>query len=74
MLEPYARTYVTAMAAGMDLIWLGDRHNDIVEALEAGDPDRAAETMRHHAREAEELVMQMDDEVFGKDVAVGAEP
>ena len=74
MLEPYARTYVTAMAAGMDLIWLGDRHNDILEALEAGDPERAAETMRHHAREAEDLVMQMDDEVFSKDVAVGAEP
>ena len=74
MLEPYARTYVTAMVPGMDLIWLGDRHNDILEALEAGDPDRAAETMRHHAREAETLVMEMDDKVFAKpDLAVGAE-
>lgn len=64
MLEPYARTYVTAMVPGLDLMWLGDRHQDILEALEAGDPDRAAETMRHHAREAEELVMHVDDAAF----------
>ncbi len=64
MLEPYARTYVTAMVPGMDLVWLGDRHRDILEALEAGDPDRAAETMRHHAREAEQLVLDVDDAAF----------
>lgn len=64
MLEPYARTYVTAMVPGMDLIWLGDRHRDILEALEAGDPERAAATMRHHAREAERLVMDVDDAAF----------
>ncbi|MDJ0954659.1 MAG: GntR family transcriptional regulator [Acidimicrobiia bacterium] len=74
MLEPYARTYVTAMVPGMDLIWLGDRHKDILEALEAGDPDRAAETMRHHAREAEQLVMQVDEAAFGKTVATASEP
>ncbi len=74
MLEPYARTYVTAMVPGMDLIWLGDRHRDILEALEAGDPERAAETMRHHAREAEQLVMQVDEEVFGRPVAAAPEP
>ncbi len=74
MLEPYARTYVTAMVPGMDLIWLGDRHQDILEALEAGDPDKAAATMRHHAREAEQLVMRMDDDVFGNDPATPAEP
>lgn len=74
MLEPYARTYVTAMVPGMDLIWLGDRHQDILDALEAGDPDKAAETMRHHAREAEQLVMKMDDDVFSNSTAVPAEP
>jgi DNA-binding GntR family transcriptional regulator len=73
MLEPYARTYVTAMVPGMDLIWLGDRHKDILEALEAGDPDRAAETMRHHAREAETLVMEMDDKAFNHAEPVAAE-
>lgn len=64
MLEPYARTYVTAMAPGADLVWLGDRHVKIVEALEARDPDQAAEAMRVHAREAEGLVLEMDDAVF----------
>jgi DNA-binding GntR family transcriptional regulator len=72
MLEPYARTYVTAKVPGTDLIWLGDRHLAIVDALVDGDPDRAAETMREHAREAEQLVMAMDETVFG-DVE-GVEP
>jgi DNA-binding GntR family transcriptional regulator len=74
MLEPYARTYVTAMVPGMDLIWLGDRHQDILDALEAGDPERAAETMRHHAREAETLVMEMDDSVFANSDPVPTVP
>ncbi|MDJ0923191.1 MAG: GntR family transcriptional regulator [Acidimicrobiia bacterium] len=65
MLEPYARTYVTAMLPGTDLVWLGDRHSAIVEALTAGDPEQAAETMRVHAREAEELVLAMDEAAFG---------
>jgi DNA-binding GntR family transcriptional regulator len=66
MLEPYARTYVTAMVPGTDLIWLGDRHTAIVDAFEAGDPQLAAETMRIHAREAEELVLAMDESMFGE--------
>ena len=73
MLEPYARTYVTAMVPGTDLVWLGDRHSVIVEALAAGDPEEAAETMRIHAREAEELVLAMDESAFGG-AEVGAEP
>ena len=64
LLEPYARTYVTAMVPGTDLVWLGDRHTAIVEALAAGDPEAAAETMRAHAREAEELVLAMDESAF----------
>jgi DNA-binding GntR family transcriptional regulator len=65
MLEPYARTYITAMVPGTDLVWLGDRHKAIVDALEVGDPERAAETMRVHAREAESLVLEMDESAFG---------
>jgi DNA-binding GntR family transcriptional regulator len=65
MLEPYARTYVTAMVPGTDLVWLGDRHSAILEALESGDPEAAAETMRTHAREAEALVLAMDESMFG---------
>jgi DNA-binding GntR family transcriptional regulator len=61
MLEPYARTYITAMAPGADLMWLGDRHDAIMDALAAGDPDAAAEAVRTHAKEAEELVLTMDE-------------
>jgi DNA-binding GntR family transcriptional regulator len=56
MLEPFARTYVTAMVPGADLIWLGDRHSAIVEALEAGDAEGAAAVMRQHAAEARALL------------------
>lgn len=59
MLEPFARTYVTATVPGIDLHWLGKRHIPIFEALEARDPERAAEAMRAHAKEAEALVGEM---------------
>ena len=61
MLEPFARTYVTATVPGIDLHWLGQRHLPICEALEARDPERAAEAMRRHANEAEDLVEHMED-------------
>lgn len=60
MLEPLARTYFTASVPGTDLKWLGDRHTPILEALEARDPEGAAQAMLVHAREAEELVEQMN--------------
>ena len=65
MLDHYAHTYVTAAAPGTDLVWLGDRHVAIVEALEAGDPAAAANAMREHAKQAEEVVLAMDDDHFG---------
>jgi len=61
MLEPLARTYVTAAVPGIDLHWLGQRHITILEALEVRDPERAAEAMRAHAKEAEALVWEMAD-------------
>lgn len=64
MLEPYARTYYTASAPGTDLIWLGDRHTTILDALEAGDPGRAADAMRIHAREAEDVILAMEESMF----------
>ncbi|MBU1225924.1 MAG: GntR family transcriptional regulator [Actinobacteria bacterium] len=60
MLEPFARTYVTASASGMDLKWLGHRHDGILEAIRDRDPERAAQTMREHAYEAAKLIDQMD--------------
>ena len=61
LLEPFARTYVTAAVPGIDLHWLGLRHVAIIEALEARDPERAAQSMREHAKEAEALVLAMED-------------
>lgn len=61
MLEPFARTYVTANLPGIDLHWLGLRHTTILEALEARDPERADKAMREHAKEAEDLVSQMEN-------------
>lgn len=57
MLEPFARTYLTATVPGADLHWLAERHVAILEALEARDEDRAAEVMRVHARQAEKQVL-----------------
>jgi DNA-binding GntR family transcriptional regulator len=56
ILEPFARTYLTATAPGADLNWLAERHVAILGALKAHDPERAAAVMRTHAREAEEQV------------------
>lgn len=56
VLEPFARTYLTATAPGADLHWLAERHVAIVDALESRDAERAAEQMRVHARQAEETV------------------
>jgi DNA-binding GntR family transcriptional regulator len=60
-LEPFARTYLTASVPGTDLVWLGDRHSAIVEALEAGDAELAATVMMDHAREARDLVVASED-------------
>ena len=62
LLEPFARTYFTAMVSGADLVWLGDRHTAIVDALEARDGDLAATVMRQHAKEATQLLAGSDDE------------
>ena len=56
VLEPFARTYMTAMVPGTDLVWLGDRHAAIVDALETRDEERAASVMRKHATEARKLL------------------
>ncbi|HAX82604.1 MAG TPA: GntR family transcriptional regulator [Actinobacteria bacterium] len=51
MLEPFARTYITAAAPGIDLQWLAARHEPILEAIRDGDPERAEAAMRVHAQE-----------------------
>lgn len=58
MLEPFARTYLTATVPGADLHWLAERHVGILAALEARDAEGAAESMRVHAREAESQLLE----------------
>lgn len=60
MLEPFARTYLTATLPGADLHWLAERHVAILEAFVARDPEGAAEAMRVHAREAQRQVLEPD--------------
>jgi DNA-binding GntR family transcriptional regulator len=57
MLEPFARTYLTATVPGADLHWLAERHVAILDAFEARNPERAAAAMRTHASEAEAQVL-----------------
>lgn len=56
MLEPFARTYVTASVPGIDLHWLSARHQAILDAIRDKDPERAADASRHHAAEAADLL------------------
>lgn len=54
MLEPFLRTYITATLPGVDLVWLARRHEKLLAALEAGDPEMADRSMREHMHEVEE--------------------
>src|SRR5690606_23078857 len=65
LLEPPARTCYPAAVSGADLGWLGRRHLAIVEALESRDPEKVAEVMRAHAKEAEEAVLRHYAEAEG---------
>jgi DNA-binding GntR family transcriptional regulator len=78
MLEPFARTYVTASTPGIDLHWLALRHESILDAIRDQDPDRAAEVSRIHASEAATLLEGIDrvrggtPETVSEEVATGA--
>ena len=69
MLEPFARSYLTATVPGADLGWLAERHAAVVAALRSGDPDRAADAMRVHAREAEAQVLRARHPLGGDETA-----
>jgi DNA-binding GntR family transcriptional regulator len=69
MLEPFARTYVTASAPGVDLHWLSARHEPLLAAIRDQDPELAAELRRKHAAEAAVLLEGLDR--VGEGVAVG---
>jgi DNA-binding GntR family transcriptional regulator len=60
VLEPFSRTYVTASVPGMDLHWLADRHQGILDAIRDQDAERAAATMRTHAAEAARMLDEFE--------------
>lgn len=60
MLEPFGRTYITATAEGIDLHYLGARHQGLLEAVRDQDPDLAAERARVHAEEVIEMLQKFE--------------
>ncbi len=68
LLEPFSQTYLTATVPGVDLMWLAKRHEPIVDALKARDPEAAALVMRHHLEQAAEIrgrLVQKDEHAEG---------
>lgn len=60
MLEPFGRTFITASTVGIDLHYLGDRHQGILEAIRDQDPDLAAERARTHAAEVKDILEKFE--------------
>ena len=60
-LEPWARTYLTAARAGVDLTELAVRHRKILEPLRARDAQGAADAMREHLLEASRWLEEVAD-------------
>lgn len=72
MLEPFGRTYITASADGIDLHWLSERHQGILDAIREGDATMAAERAKAHAEEVAAMLEQFDHPEL-RDEAVAAE-
>jgi DNA-binding GntR family transcriptional regulator len=60
-LEPWARTYLTAARAGVDLNELAVRHRKILGPLRARDSHAASDAMRDHLLEAAEWLRRGPD-------------
>ncbi|MDQ6743168.1 MAG: GntR family transcriptional regulator [Candidatus Dormibacteraeota bacterium] len=60
LLEPFARTYLTATKAHVDLVWIAERHRNILDPLRRRDSQAAADAMRDHLMEACRWLRQGD--------------
>ena len=60
LLEPFARTYLTATKAHVDLMHLAERHRKILEPLRRRDSDAAAAAVREHLMEAARWLQEGD--------------
>ncbi len=67
VLEPYLRTYLTASRPGVDLVWLAQRHQRLLDAFRLGDGEAAAAAMRIHLQEAAVVVGATVPEGSGKE-------
>jgi DNA-binding GntR family transcriptional regulator len=68
LLEPFARTYMSAVASGLNAGRSRRSHERVVKALASGDPEKAAAAMREHSREAQALVGRRDTAESGEGV------
>ncbi len=55
LLEPFTQTYLTSTASGVDLLWLAGRHEEIIDALRARDPEAASRAARKHLEQAAKI-------------------
>jgi DNA-binding GntR family transcriptional regulator len=62
LLEPFARTYLTATKSQVDLVWLAERHREILEPIRRRDAEAAAAAMRRHLMEASGWLQEGDDQ------------
>lgn len=62
LLEPFARTYLTATKSHVDLVWLAERHREILEPIRRRDPEAAAAAMRRHLMEASSWLQEGDSQ------------
>jgi DNA-binding GntR family transcriptional regulator len=62
LLEPFARTYLTATKANVDLVWIAERHRKILDPVRRGDSAAASEAMREHLMEASRWLQEGDGE------------
>ena len=60
LLEPFARTYLTAATAHVDLVLLAERHRKILQPLRRRDSEAAAIAMRDHLMEAARWLKEGD--------------
>jgi DNA-binding GntR family transcriptional regulator len=56
LLEPHSRTYITIAASGSDRARIAEAHGPILDAILAGDPDRAEATIRAHFADAQAVI------------------
>ena len=60
LLEPFARTYLTATRAHVDLVQLAERHRPILDSLRRRDAHAAAIAIRDHLMESSRWLQQGD--------------